>query len=408
MKQMLKLFTINRKLIITISLVGLFLHMFLFSSEFVLTKLFFLITTFLSLTKKSIIIIFENLIIYTLFMLFSLVAFINGFMENNMNGVVDEFKTYIFWPTIIYIIFSVRYARDEYILAAKIFEQFIIFIPPLMIVFLALYLLGYGDYLQVNSDVAFVGVGINEGSISLNIININFLIFGSFFIILKLFYNKINLFYCERKYVIIALISYLIIFLISGRKGWYLSMGIILLIAFLFNYKNVNKMQVFYIILFFIFFSLSVFIIADIDWNVVWGKFIASFDPKYGGEERFEQFNAMVSAIQDKPTLGYGFGSSVESSVRNLDKPWHYELTYLKLILNMGIPIASFFILTYSYMLIKMYLMIPNYRFIVLSIFGYIIIAGTNPYLSNFDAMWILFVPLLYLNLAKINVITIK
>ena len=143
--------------------------------------------------------------------------------------------------------------------------------------------------------------------------------------------------------------------------------------------------------------------IAGIDLDIIWGKFVNSFDPDYGGEERFEQFNAILFAIKDKAILGYGLGSSVAESVRNVDKPWHYELTYLKLILNMGVPIFLLFVLAYLYLLYKMFMLIPEYRFLTVSILGYIIISATNPYLTNFDAMWIIFIPILFLNLLKIN-----
>lgn len=382
--------------------------MFFLSSEFIPTKLIFLMATLLLLSKKSIINTLDNTLSFGLLIGISSISFFNGILNNEIEGVFDEFKTYIFWPIIIFVVFSIKYSKNDCLSVLKIFSNFVLFMPMIMAILLFAYLLGFGEYLKLPSGGNIVGIGINEGTISINLININFLIFGSFLLISALTFNRIKIFSKSKTTIVLSLLSYIFIFLISGRKGWYLSMVFVVIFSLVMTWSTISRKHVFVGVALSIICIMLLFKFANIDMEVIQEKIIESFDPDSGGGERHEQFNAMIYALQDKIALGYGLGSSVEGSVRNIDKPWHYELTYIKLFLNMGIPMAVVFISICMYLMVKLINCKSEYGFVFVSILGYIIISGTNPYLSNFDTMWIIFLPVLFSNYSKIQINTYK
>ena len=102
------------------------------------------------------------------------------------------------------------------------------------------------------------------------------------------------------------------------------------------------------------------------------------------------------------PIFGNGLGF-VSKMVRDPAMPWAYELTYVKLLASFGI--VGFFVYGIILFMLTINLIKKDKtKEIIPFIFSTIImlIANfSNPYLTRFDNMWIIFIPLIIFNTLK-------
>lgn len=124
-----------------------------------------------------------------------------------------------------------------------------------------------------------------------------------------------------------------------------------------------------------------------------------------GADLRHEQLTALVRGWLEHPVLGAGHGASAYGSIRSQDAPWAYELSYMALLFQTGL--VGF--MTYSAGVFWIFwrgikiigeggplgrMMIP----MLVGCSSFLIANATNPYLSKFDGLWMLFLPLAVIN----------
>lgn len=121
-----------------------------------------------------------------------------------------------------------------------------------------------------------------------------------------------------------------------------------------------------------------------------------------GGRKR--QLDALVDGWLDEPLLGKGLGA-VARVIRSNSQPWAYELAYASLLFATGVVGIALFLYGLSWIIRSSRTMIRerNERVEVLlslliGTLGIIVASATNPYITKFDALWTIFVPIAFIN----------
>lgn len=146
------------------------------------------------------------------------------------------------------------------------------------------------------------------------------------------------------------------------------------------------------------------------DMSVIWDHFVTGLDLSSqtideGAIARREQYLALLSGWYESPLLGAGHGASAYGSIRSNAMPWAYELSYLALLYQTGL----FGFLAYAAGVIWIYWkgivvirgggrlgesILP----VLVGMTGFLIANATNPYLARFDGIWVIFLPLTFIN----------
>lgn len=124
-----------------------------------------------------------------------------------------------------------------------------------------------------------------------------------------------------------------------------------------------------------------------------------------GADARRQQFLALLNGWYEHPLLGAGHGASAYGSIRSETMPWGYELSYVALLFQTGL--LGF--LAYTAGVIWIYRtalaairaggepaasILP----IMVGMSAFLIANATNPYLGKFEEIWVIFLPLAFIN----------
>jgi hypothetical protein len=120
---------------------------------------------------------------------------------------------------------------------------------------------------------------------------------------------------------------------------------------------------------------------------------------------RIDQYLALVDGWEQAPFIGNGLGAAAHRSIRQDEMPWIYELSYVDLLFQtglLGLIIYSWgiaWIYWYGIKIVKAggegcRFMLPA----LVGLTGLLIANGTNPYLARFDGIWVIFLPLAFIN----------
>lgn len=111
-------------------------------------------------------------------------------------------------------------------------------------------------------------------------------------------------------------------------------------------------------------------------------------------DERTIEEPYLIGAFMKSPVLGSGFGGYAGYQ-RNEEEPWTYELTYQKLLFNMGIVGTAFLVTLFSAYLLFVVKLLRRFKdgsaipFALLVGFCSLLIgAYSNPYFSGFDTLF--------------------
>jgi hypothetical protein len=121
------------------------------------------------------------------------------------------------------------------------------------------------------------------------------------------------------------------------------------------------------------------------------------------------QYRALLSGFEDSWVFGSGFGGEVDV-IRSSERPWNYELSYMKLLFNIGLFGTIYFVILnvlYTVHALKIISSINNnstYYSLVAGTIGMLLISITNPYVSSsFDFLVILSIIPFVINHIKHN-----
>ena len=124
-----------------------------------------------------------------------------------------------------------------------------------------------------------------------------------------------------------------------------------------------------------------------------------------GAAARRGQYLALLRGWSEDPLLGAGLGASAYGSIRSELTPWDYEMSYLDLLFQTGL----FGFMAYVAGVVWIYwkgttiikeggalgqLMLPA----LVGMSCFLIASLTNPYLTKFDGLWAIFLPVALIN----------
>lgn len=117
------------------------------------------------------------------------------------------------------------------------------------------------------------------------------------------------------------------------------------------------------------------------------------------------QFRALLQGWLDEPLLGAGLGAVAPDVVRSTEQPWAYELSYMALLFHIGMV----GVVVYAYGVVwavrqcRRVLrdggpLAAPLAAVMVGTGCFLIANATNPYLQKFDSLWVLFLPLAFIN----------
>lgn len=393
-----------RKLALILCIYFLFFFIFITPGQYSQYKFICILLTYILIKKNgfynnSI----SNLIIFIV-ILIGLFSFIHGVLNGFYIGAIDELRTYLLWPFFYFLIFSTIYDKEHLLILNQIFFMFVNILPFIILSLFIIIYIGIIDNLYIPlTDVPYFLLAFDEGRTDLFILNINFLIFSSFLVVSKFFISLQHLNIQSIFLNSLVLLAYFILMILAGRKAWYLCFFIVCIALLFFEFKKISLRLLSLLLISFGLISFSIMNILDINLLSIFNDIAYGFDNESGGMERYEQFQALSKLIQQSPVFGYGLGSFSIDSIRNIEAPWHYELTYLKVVLNVGMVGLFIYFVIIIYYFVNLYKLNKYIVFYLYALFGYMLLAFTNPYLANFDMLWTIFILIHFNNKYKIR-----
>lgn len=353
----------------------------------------------------------EILIISSICLALSLFEIAVGIINNNP-GAIRVSGVYFFWP-LAYLVFIGLFNKIEDLepfLNLIIFGLFGVEILTLIFIsdFLGISSLGTLQvFEQMNPSI---NIGIYEGESGLFHAGLTTLNFSLPFLITKIMMDaRINKY--RKIEISIALIGVLIAML-TGRRALWIILALSPIIYMALNSYITKKIDI-ALLLKIIFLSIFIFIILvyilQLDASLLFDRLAAGFDFGDSANEsafrRNEQYHALINGWLDSPIIGSGHGGAAQDNMNLDEMQWAYELSYLALLFHVGI-IGFFIYLTSVFWMImtlvnylKKY---QEYTYLVLpllvGLLSFLIANATNPYLLKFDYLWVIFLPLAFLN----------
>lgn len=383
----------------TLMAVGLIV-MFIFPGDLQPVKFFILANIVIySFAYKKISYNKKYLLLTLVIAVYGLICYINGIINGNL-GANDEFKLFIMWPAVGYILAFSNWSDAQIKVVAKCFHLIILYaMAHTLFSMIDIFLNGSARLNDVYEYIIgrdYFMLGINDGRTDINVSNINFLIFTSLYMVAMIINNaaeKIKTSWVQH----ITHFGLLLIMMMSGRRAWYIAYLVTMIISSIFFYRSrllliLSKLPIAIVAFFILLYSAELFgielqaIILDIGEGF-------EFDSAYSAVLRKEQYIAMLSEFYKSPILGHGLGYVAVASIRNAAQPWQYELSYLKILMCNGLIGFLLYAFSIGYVLYKL-LERKEYSFIVFPVLGYLLCNATNPYLYKFDDLYVIFLPL--------------
>ena len=130
---------------------------------------------------------------------------------------------------------------------------------------------------------------------------------------------------------------------------------------------------------------------------------IFNFTEDKSNLDRVYQFHSLMRGIYDAPMFGHGAGAAADY-IRSNEMPWAYELTYIAIIFQYGL--IGFVLYALGIVFLCWHLISSSknngrasFEYYYLSSFiSVVIVNATNPYITAFDSMWMIFIPYAIVN----------
>lgn len=323
---------------------------------------------------------------------------------------------YVLWPLLFLLFIGLA-------TSPRMITPFLktIIIAAAIAAFMGLWVVAEALGLGVPGGAAFLksqgaAVGIYAGLPEYSLFNMTTLIYAFPFLVSLLFIPRhISVLSARwRSFAWFALALTGIAMLISGRRSfWLIALVSPLLVAVLMAAVGLPMRQYFKRLVVVIGILTVVGMVAipifDIRFGALIESFVSGFDFSGAGEEsasiRRLQFLDLMEGWKTHPILGAGHGTSAPEVIRSHEQPWAYELSYLALLYQTGIigfliyGCAVLWIFGAGFSIMRrnretIGLLIP----LLAGLLGFLISNGTNPYLTKFDYLWTIFLPVAAIN----------
>jgi hypothetical protein len=359
----------------------------------------------------------RTILLWSLFMVSVGSAFIfRGFL-NDAPGALRMSTIYILWP-LTFTVFVAGVANEKRLRGLLVVLVLATIAVSLYALSFILYAAGWlPKYLYIPLDQG-QSIGFYIGYIEFVLHSVSSLLFSVPFIIAALMtWSKEQVMPISRMWLWIAFIFGILIVIFSARRvliGIVALSPLLTLIAQQFLPSSMKWIRTILGIRFLlcagIFFSgilISLHVTYEFSLWALLDTFAVGWD--FRGEQsaidRRDQFFPLLQGWSERPLFGSGHGASAAGSIRSDEMPWAYELSYLALLFHTGvlgfIAYASgvAWIFWMSLKIIRLGNHFSLYMLPLLVGFSCFLIGNaSNPYLEKFDYMWVIFLPVAFIN----------
>jgi hypothetical protein len=359
----------------------------------------------------------RTILLWTLFMVAVGSAFIfHGFL-NDAPGALRMSTIYVLWPLIFTVLVAgvANEKRLRGLLVVLILATIAISLYALSFI---LYAAGWlPQYLYIPLDQG-QSIGFYMGYIEFVFHSVSSLLFTVPFIIAALMtWPKERSMPVSRTWLWIAFIFGTLIVLFSARR---VLIGVVALSPLLTLciqqffpssmkwIKNaLGVRSILYACIFFASMLISLHLTYEYSLRALLDTFAVGWD--FTGEQsaidRRDQFFPLLGGWSESPLFGSGHGASAAGSIRSDEMPWAYELSYLALLFHTGmvgfIAYASGIVWIFwkGLRIIRLGNHYSLYMLPLLVGFSCFLLGNaSNPYLEKFDYMWVIFLPVAFIN----------
>jgi O-antigen ligase len=331
---------------------------------------------------------------------------------NSAPGALRVISVYLVWP-ILYLLF-IGLAHDPRII--KSIESALL-LGVALATFMALTvmlagLFGYGSFIFPLLEFQGAAFGRYGGFIEFRTYGLTTVMYGFPFVLSVILVRRDELRGLRKLGIYLLLLAIVLAALGSGRRAFWLVMLLtpFIILPFL-QLSSCRLKPVPFLSLTSKSAVLAVLTIAGVitaiglDPIALLETFLSAFQGQEASSGiRFLQAASLWSAFTESPLIGHGLGSTVDV-VRSHDMPWAYELSYLALLMNVGL--VGFLVYTGAVVWIALKgiqlsrrdaefakLFIP----LITALCAFLIMNATNPYLAKFDYLWVIFLPVALIN----------
>ncbi|WP_143166129.1 hypothetical protein [Desulfofustis glycolicus] len=306
-------------------------------------------------------------------------------------GASDAFRVEFLWY-LFFFVFTLLVSIDEKTIIRMVFcSSFSLSVVGLYIVLNPVF--GKLSFLRW---IPFESVQYVNGIIRTGLPNIAFI---SFLFPILLFINTSES--TKNKFIYYMIISMSFFFiLLAGRRIVQIITALFLIVYFFTNLKRMNltiMVPVFFFLIVLLLFQTE--LLFFIDFNSYYNLYIKTLITDAAEDKRFVQMIELFRNFAQNPIIGVGFGKGISTHIANLEKPWHYELTYFLYLYQTGIVGISIFFGLFISLFKKLKRNGFVGKAISMGLAGYLIASGTNPYMSSgFDYKFPVIICLLYIS----------
>lgn len=356
-------------------------------------------------------------------LIYSIFSIIWGVL-NDAQGAIAVSTVYVIWPIlyIYYIGFDKTIGR--YVVLVKILLVGIFLAAMSGVLFVASGFYPAVGVLDSYFELLGGSLGLYENSIEYALSNMTTVIYGLSFMIGFVMLGLRTSIHFSRKWRIFCVGGLLVSFfvmLVSGRKAFML-VGLISvpLSLILMRMSGIANFQLKSIVK--IFGVASVIIMVGVligsmafglDLSALFEYFLSGFDfgdpDNVSAARRVEQFNALIGEWKSSPFIGFGHGSNAQSAPGDV-MPWAYELQYIALLFQTGILGMLVYGSAVTWLMYQMVRLSRKYADLAVLMFPalvglvcFLMANATNPYLSKFDYLWTIFLPVGLVNIGLLR-----
>lgn len=366
---------------------------------------------------------FINKDIFTIFIITvsaSILFSFNGAIKDTDNPLALSTISFI-WPSLWFILISGTVNNNILIKIHKIFIYSTYFIAIYILMFILNQLSIIPTWLFLSLEISNQsGFYYDRGQMEFSLLSLASLMFLiPYFYSSVIFEKKISF----VKFLFLILIT--LIFILSGRRGLQLAVLISFFNIFFFSLfikrkeikihiKQVKK-KLFLFVIGLLFIIVPYTIINEIiDYNKIFEFFVDGFDfhnqDNFSSYTRLKVFNSLIEVWQHNPLIGGGYGEHGDV-IRNIKMPWSYELTYVALLVQVGTLGILMYVFSILWIVWQLIIIIKNGNekylqisfSVLIGMLSFLIAASTNSYLTKFDYLWVIFIPVLIINLYKFD-----
>ena len=326
-------------------------------------------------------------------------------VANNFNIFMELAPTYIFWPILYTLVLIIPVSYLKYTFQSTGIFVFSAFVIVIYILYIYLYFRGYAPKTFIIALPLGYSINYNFGYINFFTPSISSLIFLIPYVISMLMnrkdFRKYNLIYL----LLVLLLGIFIVFIV-GRRALIFVVIVAPIISIAWSLvASMNKKitsQVFIFFLFLLIIIAGYFLIAN--YSTV-GLRIQNYTHLDKGI-RYDEFLSLIHGWEQHPFLGSGLG--VNASVVRSSVSGSYELTYIAQLFQTGLIGVGLYMSLVLWIFYKLIKIARSNKACAAHIVALLtgmtcmfIANSTNPYIGNFDGLWIIFYPLALINLHK-------